>query len=283
MGIEGLNSIRIYGSGANFTVGQNNNANGPWPRTNLNDFNRWIDFTQPATRATATTWAVPVQGGAAAAGAVQPVRRAGQPRVGPASRDLDHAVGLPQGRAGQRRDARRTRPSTARDYKVLTWSPPQKSPGGQPYKVVGYIGDDNLVHWVETWVENADPRRPAGRDRVQQLPRPQRPQVPEHDRAEAAPAGRPSRRSCSASQANPADIAERAVAPPPPPHFPAPPPPAPGAAPPPASEQLAAGRVAHPRRLQRARGRVRRPRRAVRARPAERGPRARRSSPRPSG
>src|SRR5688572_16285861 len=67
MGIEGLNSLRIYGSGANFTVGQNNNANGPWPRVNLNDFNRWLDFTQPATRATATTWAVPVQGGAAAA------------------------------------------------------------------------------------------------------------------------------------------------------------------------------------------------------------------------
>ena len=29
MGIEGLNSIRMYGSGANFTVGQNNNAKAP--------------------------------------------------------------------------------------------------------------------------------------------------------------------------------------------------------------------------------------------------------------
>ena len=48
MGIEGLNSIKLWGSGASFTVGQNNNANGPWPRTNLNDFTRWIDFTQPA-------------------------------------------------------------------------------------------------------------------------------------------------------------------------------------------------------------------------------------------
>src|SRR5688572_16602835 len=68
MGIEGVNSIKLWGSGASFTVGQNNNANGPWPRTNLNDFHRWIDFPQPATRATATTWAVPVQGGAAAQG-----------------------------------------------------------------------------------------------------------------------------------------------------------------------------------------------------------------------
>ena len=52
MGIEGLNSLKMYGAVATFAVGQNNNANGPWPRNNLNDFNRWIDFTQPATRAT---------------------------------------------------------------------------------------------------------------------------------------------------------------------------------------------------------------------------------------
>ena len=58
MGIEGMNSIKLWGSGASYQVGQNNNANGPWPRTNVNDFNRWIDFTQPATRATGVTWAV---------------------------------------------------------------------------------------------------------------------------------------------------------------------------------------------------------------------------------
>ena len=45
MGIEGLNSIKMWGSGASFQMGQNNDSEGPWPRTNLNDFNRWIDFT----------------------------------------------------------------------------------------------------------------------------------------------------------------------------------------------------------------------------------------------
>ena len=34
MGIENLNSIEYYGSGANFNLGQNNNANAPWPRVN---------------------------------------------------------------------------------------------------------------------------------------------------------------------------------------------------------------------------------------------------------
>jgi glyoxylase-like metal-dependent hydrolase (beta-lactamase superfamily II) len=40
-------------------------------------------------------------------------------------------------------------------YKVVTWSPTQKSPSGQPYRLVGYINDENLVERVETWVEHA--------------------------------------------------------------------------------------------------------------------------------
>lgn len=33
MGADNLTSITYYGSGANFTLGHNNNANLPWPRT----------------------------------------------------------------------------------------------------------------------------------------------------------------------------------------------------------------------------------------------------------
>jgi hypothetical protein len=152
MGIEGLNSIRMYGSGANYTVGQNNNANGPWPRTNLNDFQRWIDFTQPATRATAVTWAVPVQGGPAAQGAFN--QYAGP--VTPAWRDQLEIWTTPWGflkgaeASGATLGTMLAGPTM---YRTLTWSPPQRSPGGQPYRVIGYIGVDNLVHRVETWVE----------------------------------------------------------------------------------------------------------------------------------
>src|SRR3982750_4452612 len=55
MGIENVNSVMFYGSGANFNLGQSNKVNGPWPRTNLNDYSRAIDFSQSASRATATT------------------------------------------------------------------------------------------------------------------------------------------------------------------------------------------------------------------------------------
>ena len=68
MGAGSLDSVSYYGSGANFTFGQSNIANGPWPRVNLNDYRRAIDFRQPASRATAVTLAPSVQGGAADAG-----------------------------------------------------------------------------------------------------------------------------------------------------------------------------------------------------------------------
>ncbi|HXS80478.1 MAG TPA: hypothetical protein VN818_09340, partial [Gammaproteobacteria bacterium] len=46
MGVEGLNSVTYYGSGANYNLGQNNNSNYPWPRVNVNDYRRTIDFTK---------------------------------------------------------------------------------------------------------------------------------------------------------------------------------------------------------------------------------------------
>ncbi len=52
MGVEGLNSIHYYGVAQNGNLGQNNNANQPWPVAAANDYVRAIDFTQPASRAT---------------------------------------------------------------------------------------------------------------------------------------------------------------------------------------------------------------------------------------
>src|SRR5207244_244663 len=69
MGVDNLNSVMFYGSAANFGLGQSNNSNGQWPRTNLNDYTRAIDFTAPASRATAVTWAAPVTGGPSVQGA----------------------------------------------------------------------------------------------------------------------------------------------------------------------------------------------------------------------
>src|SRR6185295_10724340 len=71
MGSDNLTSISYYGSGANFGLGQSNNANGQWPRTNVSDYVRSIDFAQSTSRATGQTFAAPVTGGPAAANVFQ--------------------------------------------------------------------------------------------------------------------------------------------------------------------------------------------------------------------
>ena len=71
MGVEGLNSIHYYGVAQNGNLGQNNNANQPWPMTAANDYVRAIDFTQMTSRASWQTYAVPVTGGSAALTAAQ--------------------------------------------------------------------------------------------------------------------------------------------------------------------------------------------------------------------
>jgi glyoxylase-like metal-dependent hydrolase (beta-lactamase superfamily II) len=153
MGVENLGSITYYGSGANFNLGQNNNANAPWPRVNANDYVRSIDFAQPVSRATWVTWAVPVQGGAAS-------QAPGQQNVTPANmawaQQLEIWItpwGFLKGAAANNATSRAQRVDGQR-YQVVTWNSPIKSPGGQPYKVVGYINGQNLVDKVQTWVEH---------------------------------------------------------------------------------------------------------------------------------
>jgi glyoxylase-like metal-dependent hydrolase (beta-lactamase superfamily II) len=153
MGVDGLNSITYYGSGANFNLGQSNNANGQWPRTNLNDYVRSIDFTQPVSRATAVTWAAPVTGGPAAQGAFQ--QNIAKDNAAWAQQ-LEIWVtpwGFLKGAAANNATAK-AQTVSGRRFQVVTWNAPVKSPGGQPYKVVGYINPANMVERVETWLEN---------------------------------------------------------------------------------------------------------------------------------
>src|SRR5690606_10631561 len=153
MGADKLDAIRFYGSGANFQLGQSNNANGQWPRTNLNDYWRAIDFTQPAARASAVTWIAPVTGGPAAQGAFN--------QVIPATADswaqqLEIWVtpwGFLKGAAANNATLG-SETVDGRSYRVLTWTPPVRAPSGAAYSVVGYIDDAGRVARVKTWVEN---------------------------------------------------------------------------------------------------------------------------------
>ena len=98
MGVDNLNSISYYGSGANFGLGQSNNANGQWPRTNVSDYVRSIDFTQSVSRATGVTFAAPVTGGPAVQGPFQQNIAPANAAWAQQLETLGHAVGLPQGR-----------------------------------------------------------------------------------------------------------------------------------------------------------------------------------------
>jgi glyoxylase-like metal-dependent hydrolase (beta-lactamase superfamily II) len=155
MGVENLNSIHYYGPAADFTVGQNNNANYAWPRRNLNDYMRVIDFTQPALRASAVTWAVPVTGGAAAQGAFnQNVTPAQAANWGQQLEIWVTPWGFLKG-AMANAATMRNETMDGKRYQAITWSPPQKAPSGASYRVVGYVDPKtSLVERVDTWVEH---------------------------------------------------------------------------------------------------------------------------------
>ena len=154
LGADNLTSVTYYGSGANFNLGQSNSARGDWPRLNLNDFRRSIDFAAPASRATAQTFAAPVQGGPAVVGQFQQ-------NVTPANTAWAQHLeiwttpwGFVKGATANSATTRSQTMSGTR-YNVVTWNTPQKAPSGVAYRVVGYINaQTNLVDRVETWVEN---------------------------------------------------------------------------------------------------------------------------------
>jgi len=153
MGVDGLNSIHYYGTAQNGNLGQNNNANQPWPLTPANDYVRAIDFAQTALRGTWQTYAVPVTGGAA-------TLQAGQQNINAQSpwAQLLEIYITPWGflkAAATNEAAMRSQTLDGKRYNVLTVTGSAKSPSGQPYRVVGYINrDTNLVERVQTWLDH---------------------------------------------------------------------------------------------------------------------------------
>jgi len=152
MGVTGLNSIHYYGVAQNGNLGQNNNANQPWPMANASDYVRAIDFTTTASRATWVNYAVPVTGGAAA-------QAPGQQNIAansPWAQQVEIWItpwGFLKGAAANNATVRTQAVGNNR-YQVVTFNAPAKSPGGQAYRIVGYINSAKLVEKVQTWLEN---------------------------------------------------------------------------------------------------------------------------------
>jgi glyoxylase-like metal-dependent hydrolase (beta-lactamase superfamily II) len=153
MGVETLNSIKYYGVAQNGNLGQNNNANQPWPMANANDYVRAIDFAKPVSRATWATFVVPVTGGAATQGQGQQNITAQNTAWAQQLEIWITPWGFLKGAAANNATVR-SQQIDGRRYQAVTWTAPFKSPGGQPYRLVGYINAQHLVERVQTWVEN---------------------------------------------------------------------------------------------------------------------------------
>ena len=153
MGVENLSSITYYGSGANYNLGQSNNANYPWPRVNVNDYRRTIDFTKPALLSTGVTFAVPVTGGPAAQAAFTQNISSTNPAWAQQLEIWVSPWGFLKG-AQQFNATARRRTVDGEQVTELAFDSPTKAPGGAAYRVVGYVDRDNLVTRVDTWLEN---------------------------------------------------------------------------------------------------------------------------------
>src|SRR5580698_2497845 len=145
MGVEGLNSIYYDGVAQNGNLGQNNNSNQPWPLTGANDYVRAIDFTQPASRATWTTYAVPVTGGVAS---LAPAQQNITPQNTAWAQQLEIWItpwGFLKAAAAANNATVRAETTGGKRYQVVSFNTTVKSPGGLPYRMVGYINSQNLV------------------------------------------------------------------------------------------------------------------------------------------
>jgi glyoxylase-like metal-dependent hydrolase (beta-lactamase superfamily II) len=154
MGAQGLSSITYAGTAANGNFGQSKTIAGPLAMTAITAYTRAIDLNQPASRATGPTMppAVP--------GAPAPVAGVFNQNIAPANAAWTQQLqiwvtpwGFLKGAAANNATVRSQRVGGT-TYNVVSWMPAAKSPSGQPYRVVGYIGPQNMVDRVETWVEH---------------------------------------------------------------------------------------------------------------------------------
>jgi glyoxylase-like metal-dependent hydrolase (beta-lactamase superfamily II) len=154
MGADGLTSVTYSGSAANGNFGQSKTIAGPLAVTTITNYTRAIDLTKPASRATGATMppAIP--------GAPPPTAGTFNQNITPANtawtQQLEIWVtpwGFLKGAAANNATVR-SQKIRGKAYNVVSWTPAQKAPSGQAYRLNGYIDDQNLVDRVETWVEH---------------------------------------------------------------------------------------------------------------------------------
>ncbi|MGB7217612.1 MAG: MBL fold metallo-hydrolase [Vicinamibacterales bacterium] len=154
LGADNLTSLTYSGTAANGNFGQSINIAGPLQMTAITNYTRSIDLNQPASRAFGPTMPPTVPGAPA------PVAGNFNQNITPANTAWTQQLqiwvtpwGFLKGAAANNATVRSERVGGT-TYNVVTWSPAQKAPSGQAYRVVGYINPQNMVDRVETWVEH---------------------------------------------------------------------------------------------------------------------------------
>ena len=165
MGVETLNSITYSGTARNGAFGQSKtigNPMGPVNVTQITQYTRTINFEkgEPAalvSRATGPTQPPTVPGTPAPMPGVFNQNITNQQVSANWNQALNFWLtpwGFVKGAAAAVADSSFSHKSQG-GQSVLSYSPPLKSPSGQPYRVTGYINNQNLVTKVETHVEHA--------------------------------------------------------------------------------------------------------------------------------
>jgi glyoxylase-like metal-dependent hydrolase (beta-lactamase superfamily II) len=154
LGAVGLTSITYSGIAATANFGQSRTISFGLSSTSVRDYTRTIDFAQPASRATGSTFPPPVRGGPPPQpGTLDQLITSATPAWAQQMQIWLTPWGFLRGAAANMATVR-SRKIDGVAYRVVTWSPAQKAPSGESYKVVGYLNDANIVERVETWVEH---------------------------------------------------------------------------------------------------------------------------------
>jgi glyoxylase-like metal-dependent hydrolase (beta-lactamase superfamily II) len=154
MGVDNLTSITYSGSATTGNFGQSTAIAGPLAVTTITNYTRAIDLNQPASRASGATMPPQIPGGPPP----QPgtLNQNITPKNTAWTQQLEIWVtpwGFLKGAAANNATTRAQRIG-GKQYTVVTWSPAQKAPSGEAYRLNGYIDDQNVVERVETWVEH---------------------------------------------------------------------------------------------------------------------------------
>jgi glyoxylase-like metal-dependent hydrolase (beta-lactamase superfamily II) len=153
MGVVGLDAVTYSGTAAIGNFGQSRRISFGLTSTQIRNYTRTIDFTKPASRATGDMPGAP--------GVPQPEPGNYDEMVSPATPEWEHQLliwttpwGFLRGAASASNAKVRKQKIDDVEYRVVTWSPAQKAPSGESYRLAGYINFENLIARVETWVEH---------------------------------------------------------------------------------------------------------------------------------